>query len=212
MTLNTRVADDQLGQYYRRTAAIADRLGKYLDFEAVMSALQRIHDGQLEPTVLRVGEFPVWLEAEVGGKSKEELIALNKGAERETSSYAADIMSQDAWKPGQVELVKFARAKVRDLGFTKNPTTRELWACIEELGHSLCEPADGPALGGAFKDQPKGDVCWTAMKQITDSDGYPFVFALERRDVGGRWLDANWTFPVGRWRLGNVVVFPIRNK
>lgn len=48
MTLNTRVADDQLGQYYRKTAAIADRLGKSLDFGSVMDALQRIHDGKFE--------------------------------------------------------------------------------------------------------------------------------------------------------------------
>ncbi|MDO8565205.1 MAG: hypothetical protein Q7R67_01075 [bacterium] len=210
MTLNMGVADDQLGQYYRRTAAIADRLGKSLEFEAVMDALQRIHDGQIDPVVIRVGEFSVWLEAEVGGKSKDELIALNKGVERETSSYAADIMSKDAWQPGQVEVVKFARVKVRELGFSKNPTTTELWARIEELGHSLCQPADGPALGVAFKDQPKGDVCWMAMKQITDSDGDPSVFALGRGDGGERWLGAGWADPDGKWDLGHEIVFRLR--
>lgn len=46
MTLLKSVTDDQLGQYYRRTSAIADRLGKSLEFEQVMDALQRIHDGQ----------------------------------------------------------------------------------------------------------------------------------------------------------------------
>ena len=45
MTLNASVTDDQLGQYYRRTTAIADRLGKSLTFEKVMDELQRIHDG-----------------------------------------------------------------------------------------------------------------------------------------------------------------------
>jgi len=46
MTLNVRVTDDQLGRYYRKTAAIADRLGKSLAFDDVMDALQRVHDGQ----------------------------------------------------------------------------------------------------------------------------------------------------------------------
>jgi len=47
MTLNISVTDEQLGQYYRRTTAIADRLGKSLNFETVMGILQQIHDGQV---------------------------------------------------------------------------------------------------------------------------------------------------------------------
>lgn len=46
MTLHEGVEDDQLGQYYRRTMAIADRLGKSLSFKDVMEMLQRIHDGE----------------------------------------------------------------------------------------------------------------------------------------------------------------------
>ena len=51
MTLNidTSVTDDQLGQYYRRTAAIAGRLGRSLDYKDTMAALQRIHDGEMVP-------------------------------------------------------------------------------------------------------------------------------------------------------------------
>ena len=52
MTLNTRVTDDQLGAYFRKTVAIADRLGKSLDPDKVMAAMQRIHDGELDPVVL----------------------------------------------------------------------------------------------------------------------------------------------------------------
>lgn len=46
MTLNIRVTDDQLGVFYRKMAAIADRLGKSLSFDDVIAALQRVHDGQ----------------------------------------------------------------------------------------------------------------------------------------------------------------------
>lgn len=45
MTLDKSVTDDQLGKYYRRTKAIADRLGKSLSFDEVMDALQSLHDG-----------------------------------------------------------------------------------------------------------------------------------------------------------------------
>lgn len=47
MTLEKGVTDDQLGKYYRRTGAIASRLGKSLLFDEVMYALQCLHDGTL---------------------------------------------------------------------------------------------------------------------------------------------------------------------
>lgn len=209
MTLNSRVADDQMGQYYRRTVAIADRLGKSLDFTKVMKALQRIHDGHLDPVVLQVGEFSVYLEIEVGGKSKDELLAEFQANGMLISDYAKDVMSKPAWKSGDKETVRFARAKVGDLGFTEQPTTAEICVRIKELGHSLCEPCDGPALRLALKDQPKGDYFWAAMEQITDSDSDPFVFFVRRRD-GLPWLLANWTSSDYRWYLDFEFVFRLR--
>ncbi len=55
MTLNMSVTDDQLGQYTRRVAAIAERLGKSLTYEKVMESLQRIHDGEFDSS----GQAPV---------------------------------------------------------------------------------------------------------------------------------------------------------
>lgn len=210
MTLHTSVTDDQLGQYTRRVAAIADRLGKSLDFVKTMQALQRIHDGELDPVVLRVGDFPIFLACEVGGKPKDELLAEIEASGMFASNYAKDIMSKDAWKPGKRESMKFGKARVRDFGFTKNPTTTELFNRIEELGHSLCEPGDGPALRVAFKNQPRGSVCWTAMKQITASDGGQNVFGLGRSSGGEAWLVGYWASPGGKWFLGDEVVFRLR--
>jgi hypothetical protein len=51
MTLNIRVTDDRFGAFHRKVAAIADRLDKSLPFDAVMAALQRIHDGQFDGVV-----------------------------------------------------------------------------------------------------------------------------------------------------------------
>lgn len=152
-------------------------------------------------------EFPVYLELEVGGKSKDELIAEIESAGMFVSDLSKDIMSKPAWKPGEKETVKFARVSVRDLGFTKNPTTTQIWARIRELGHSLCESGDGPALRRALKGQVKGDICWTAMEQITDSDGDPHVFELECYDDGEQWLPATWASPGDSWDLGYEIVF-----
>jgi len=145
--------------------------------------------------------FPLYLEIEVGGKSKDELIAEIKSGGCDVSSWAADIMFKPAWKPGEKQMVKFARVKVRDLGFTKNPLICDIFARIRELGHSLCEPSDGPAIRLALKEQPVGDIFWTAMEQIADYEDNPFVFYVERYDDGKQWLDAYWV------RLGCELVF-----
>ena len=111
------------------------------------------------------------------------------------------------------QTVKFARVKVSDLGFTnpkKLPTTREIWERIQELGHSLCEPGDGPAIRLALKDQPRGDYFWTAMEQISDSGGDPSVFHVRCNDDGTRWLYAYWVSPDDEWDLGSEIVFRLR--
>ena len=51
MTLNASVTDDQLGQYFRRTVAIAERLDKSLSFERVMDVLQLVHDKKFEEAI-----------------------------------------------------------------------------------------------------------------------------------------------------------------
>ena len=157
--------------------------------------------------------FPVYLEIETGGRSKEKLLTALKADGCEASTWAQDIMGKPAWKPGKKQTVKFARVKVSDLGFTnpkKLPTTREIWERIQELGHSLCEPGDGPAIRLALKDQPRGDYFWTAMEQITDSDGDPLVFHVECHDGGTRWLSAPWVGPGREWHLDREVVFRLR--
>lgn len=154
--------------------------------------------------------FPIYLECEVGGKSQAELLAEIEANAMFASDWAKDIMSKPAWKQGEQETVKFARVKVNDLGFTKNPTTSEIWARIKGLGHSLCEPADGPALRLALKDQPKGDYFWTAMEQIAVSDGGPSVFDVRRYGDGRRWLYADWTDSDDQWSLDSEIVFRLR--
>lgn len=155
-------------------------------------------------------KFPVYLDIEVGGKSKEELLAGLTGGGFYVSNWAKDIMGKPAWKPGKKSRVKFGRATIRELGFTKNPPTREVWARILELGHSLCEPSDGPELRLADKNQPLDDMYWTVMEQIADSDGDPDIFRVSRDVDDKSLLDVSWTGPDDRWFLGRSVVFRLR--
>ena len=47
------------------------------------------------------------------------------------------------------------------------------------------------------------------MKQITDSDGDPGVFRLERDD-DGLWLRDDWAEPGGEWDPSSGFVFRLR--
>lgn len=154
--------------------------------------------------------FPVYLEIEVGGKSRHELITELELRGNFVSDWAKDIMSKPTWKPGEQQTVKFTRVKVRDLGFTRNPKTTKIWARISKLGHSLCEPGDGPAIRIALKDQPRGDHFSCAMKQITDSDGNPSVFSVERDGDGEPWLNTDLTSPGFEWDLDDWIAFRLR--
>ena len=75
MTLNSSVTDEQLGQFYRRTFAIAGRLGKSLNFDDVMNELQQIHDGQVRVSSQFLRRLYSGKEIIVGATTGEETIA-----------------------------------------------------------------------------------------------------------------------------------------
>lgn len=214
----TALSDGQLANFLSAGAKalvlIANDLGPELadGWSRNSEAMQKTLLAALRPTVEK-RDFPVYLEAEVGGKPKDQLLAELKSAGYFMSDWAKDIISKDAWKPGLKETVKFTRVHVRELGFTdpkRLPTTTQLWARIREFGHSLCEPGDGPAIRLALKDQPRGDWFWCAMEQIAGSGGDPSVFGVECGGDGGRWLTVAWTRPDGEWDLGDGLVFRLR--
>lgn len=152
--------------------------------------------------------FDVWQTITIGGKSKDELIATITNSGMFVSDWARDIMSKDAFVTlPEPRTVRLARCRVKDLGFTKNPTTTQIFARIKEVGGELCSPEVGPHLRLHLKDQPKGDYFWVAMETITASGGYPDLFCLPRRGLGGSWLDADVVHPDDQWPLEDVVVF-----
>jgi len=137
--------------------------------------------------------FPVYLEIEVGGKSHHKLLAELELQGSFTSGNASDIMARPGWEQGSKEIVKFARVKVSELGFTKSPTIEQIWERIKELGHSLCEPGDGPAIQLSLKGQLCGVGFWVAMKQITNSTCLlGRIFHVGRLNDGKPYLDADW--------------------
>ncbi len=151
--------------------------------------------------------FPVYLELEVGGESRDEFMAEISDLRIYASDWAKDVVSKLVLNPSPKKRVKFARVKVRDLGFTKNPTTAQIWARIRKFGHTLCEPSDGLAIRVALNGQPKDDVFWLAMKNIAGSDGDQCVFEIRQIGDSERWLCTRWMGLPGGFVLGHEIVF-----
>jgi|GEM_PF-1016537 len=154
--------------------------------------------------------FAVWKTITIGGVPKDKLVKQLQDGGYDVGDWAKDMVSKPAFTTlPQQQTITLARACVRDFGFTAKPTTNELWARIKQVGE-LCPAEAGPHLRLQFPDQKKGDICWLAMEQITDSDGYPDVFSVERSDDGDRWLIGDCAFPGYRWDLDLVLVFVLR--
>lgn len=147
---------------------------------------------------------------EIGGKTKNELVAEMKSKNIQINGYAQSMLdSKDfttAKKPEPTDLV---RLKVGDLGFGSNPTTDQIYQKIKELGLELCPAEVGPQHRLQYADQPMGEYLYIGMKQIADSDGFPCVFRLSR--VGAElWLRSAWAGPADEWRSGYRFVFRLR--
>ena len=119
--------------------------------------------------------------------------------------WANDILGQRAFtastKETEVDLVVVS---VAELGFPNGATRQEIYRKAQELGLILCPPEVGPQLRLQYPDQPLNERLLIGMEPITDSDGFPEVFGVERPGDGSRlycyYSDAgNFCFGDRRW-------------
>ena len=173
--------------------------------------------GFAEITVKKIG---LWRRFLVGGISRDELITkldevgvANTGLTFRVSDYAKDLMAQKAFVISKEKMeADFVIATPKDLGFTENPTTEELFneKNLAFYGLELCRADDGPSIRLSYTDQPNSEWLPIAMKPICASDGYWDVFGL------GRFGSELWLYgrygaePQGRWDVGDRLVFRAR--
>lgn len=149
-------------------------------------------------------------QLEIGGKTAQKLERELEQKNFKIYDYARDMLqSRDFTTLKNPEQIDLVRLKVQDLGFTSGTTTDQIYTRAQELGLELCPAEVGPHQRLKDIDQPMGDYYQIAMKQITDRDGGPGVFGLERR-AGGLWLHSNWALPGSKWRPGRGFVFRLR--
>ncbi len=183
----------------------------------------KVYVGQLEPGIFQ--RLPENLEhvytafpekkirrdsVEIGGKSKEQLIAEMETAGINISDYAKSMMENpDFTVQANREEAKLVRLTVADLGFKASATTDQVFERAQALRLELCPPDTGPNYRLKYKDQPREEYVRIGMKQITDRGGNPSVFNLYRYD-GGLWLDYGWARPGDAWGPGSEFVFRFR--
>lgn len=153
--------------------------------------------------------FHVHFEISVGGKTRDELLAELSQIKCFVQPLVIRLMSKPAWQPGNHEVVQFARVSLHKLGFDEDPRVSDIWARILELGHTLCEPADAPAIRLAFPHQHKKDAFIVAMKPIFDGKD-AFVFRIRRYLDGKLVLGTSAANPYDKWPLENEVMIRLR--
>lgn len=123
-------------------------------------------------------------------------------------SYAQQILNKiEALKsPEQISLVSFS---VEQLGFPNGATLQEIYDKAQSMGLELCPPQVGPELRLSYTDQPNNEYLVIAMEAITDADGGPGLFGVDR-DVSGPCLGYNYGRLGFRWRGGRRFVFRSR--
>jgi hypothetical protein len=117
--------------------------------------------------------------------------------------YETEEFQKLAQKPENIQTVCL---RVRDLGFTENPTTDQIYSRAQEFGLELCPAEAGPYQRLKDTDQPLDDWYRITMKPITGRNGRPRVFYLVHYG-DGLWLDDRWTDPGRHWDLGSVLLF-----
>lgn len=146
---------------------------------------------------------------EIGGKSADRYITDLKQEKITISSEASAMMHHETFITSpNPESLGLVRLKVSDLGFTKNPTTNQIYARADELGLDLCPPETGPAYQVKHLDLP--DFVRIGMEQIPSRDGRPSVFLLTTNF--GPLFDTAEAYPEETWGTAWEVVFSLRKE
>ena len=153
------------------------------------------------------------MEAEIGGKTKKELMKEMEKNKVWISNYAKSMIDNpDFTTSKKQEHLNLVRISVKDLGFPNGAKTDKIYKKAQGLGLELCPAEVGPQLRLQYLDQPNGDWFYIGMKQISDSDGDPSVFDVFRNGDGRLELSDIDASPDRRWSGSNEFVFSLSRK
>lgn len=214
-------------QIARSPADISEHTKVYVG--PVQKGLFEVIPDTLEYIYTSFPEGRIRLESvEIGSMTAEQLEQALEDADIKTSTYSKSMLrnkkqfidpvnKRHKELKGEAETLDLVRLRVRDLGFTSNPTTRELLGkfdhegnfveakYLQKLGLELCPPETGPYQRLADTDQQLDNWYDIGMQPVTASDDLPSVFSCKRRG-GDTSLDFGWAGSVRRWDLDRGIV------
>ncbi|KKU77499.1 MAG: hypothetical protein UY12_C0031G0007 [Parcubacteria group bacterium GW2011_GWA2_47_8b] len=212
------VTDDQYGQLQRRLDEVARRVDEgTLPFDSVMRALQSFIEGKF-----RFGDgdqkkaapaFKPWrtLKLGTGLQTADNFRQDLKKSGNKISDWANDILGRPAFKAAseetEVDLYILTTAELT--GEKDGGTTAEVFAGAKRLGFEKCPAEVGPQLRIQYPDQPMNERLLIGMEPITDSDGFLYVFCVER-DGYGQWLYTDCGSAGSVWNGNDRWVFILR--
>jgi len=207
-----KLTNEQIGGLYRRVSELTRRMNEgTLEYDWVMSELQRTVEGRITG---ELRQWNVWRTIKLGTglRTAGEFGIALKQAECRIGDRGNDILGKPAFTASETEMeVDLVNVSVADLGFKDGAIRKDIYRRAIELGLELCPAEVGPQLRLQYRDQPKGEWLLVAMEPITDSDGGPGLFGVER---GGRglWLGAGDGRPDRFWDSNGRWVFRLRRK
>ena len=155
--------------------------------------------------------LPVYLEIEVGGGSKRQLVqALDTGG-----CYIGPCAREMISRPGFTKApgprtIKLARVQLRTLGFTDWVAWGDILKAAAGVGGEKLPPEAAARLWLQLPDQQPGDHFWVLMDPIKGRDGEPYVFYLVCHDDGERRLLGRYVSPGRRFFPHREIVLGLR--
>ncbi|MGH7867541.1 MAG: helicase [Candidatus Dormibacteraceae bacterium] len=162
--------------------------------------------GRLQQTGAMRLSFMVARTVQIGGETKEELLARLVRNGVQINEAGRVLFASDNFRTSKIcAHLMTVELSVRDVGFPQGATMLEVYASAARLGLHLCPMELGPHLRLQFPDQPEGFLgqpVWKhrappgsiiiASEMLSEDDEFPKGFYL-RRIKGVLWLRGYWS-------------------
>lgn len=178
--------------------------------------------GQLEPGIFdKLAKFNIehvftsfpegrirFMPIEIGGKTVKEYKQELETQGHKLTEWAKDILAKTGTSERRQE-IQIVRLSVKDLGFSSATRYDKIQERARELGLDLAPAETGPALRLSMKNQAMDDWFLVGMEALSDRDGDPDLFNLER-DADGPWLNTDYGIPDSLWHPDHEFAFALR--
>lgn len=123
-------------------------------------------------------DFPVWMEVEVGGYTKDAFLCLVEVDGHGFGGYAKSMMKHEKFTTlPEKRIVKIARCKPTKLGCTKDSTFCQLKQAVKKVGE-LCPCELGPRLREKIVSKSEGEEILVIMDPILNPNEDPCIFRI----------------------------------